>query len=322
MTTISPRIASYDNGSYHVDLYSDGTKERIAINSTGVIQFPESIDVKITDFCDMGCQWCHESSTTKGQHGDLDFLLDQLMVLPSGIELAIGGGNPLAHPQLKMVLHKVKSLGYIANLTVNHGHLLRFRNYLHRLIENDLIKGLGISIQPKLITEYAFFVKALQELTPHVVFHVIAGVHDFNVVKQLEVFDYRKILILGYKTYGFGSDYYSPAIAESITKWKQQIHTVFGNATLCFDNLAIDQLAIRRFFTDAEWAKFYMGDDFTHSMYADAVKQEWAPTSRSSDRISMHQSSLLQFFSTNSKQQRLAVLDELAREAQELDMGY
>jgi hypothetical protein len=41
-----------------------------------------------------------------------------------------------------------------------------------------------------------------------------------------------------------------------------------------------------------------MEDDFTHSLYLDAVKQEYAPTSRSPRRVIMSDMSLLDFFGT------------------------
>ena len=49
---------------------------------------------------------------------------------------------------------------------------------------------------------------------------------------------------------------------------------------LSFDNLAIEQLNMKRFFTDAGWERFYLGDDFSFSMYIDAVRKEYSPTSR------------------------------------------
>ena len=65
-----------------------------------------------------------------------------------------------------------------------------------------------------------------------------------------------------------------------------------------FDNLAIEQLDVKRLFTNKGWDKFYMGDDFCSTMYIDAIKQNYAPTSRSSDRRSFDQYTLLEYFNT------------------------
>ena len=35
---------------------------------------PELVDMKITDFCNMGCQFCYQSSTPNGKHGDYEYI--------------------------------------------------------------------------------------------------------------------------------------------------------------------------------------------------------------------------------------------------------
>ena len=88
------QIAKYQNGNTTVTILSDGTKIR-EYEDVPSINFPESIDVKISDYCDLGCKYCHESSTTKGVHGDLNKLLDVISKLPSGVELACLDGKTL-----------------------------------------------------------------------------------------------------------------------------------------------------------------------------------------------------------------------------------
>ena len=69
-----------------------------------------------------------------------------------------------------------------------------------------------------------------------------------------------------------------------------------GKTILSFDNLAIEQLNIKRLFTDQGWNDFYMGDDFSFTMYIDAVKQEYAQTSRSKKRTKFENCSLIEYF--------------------------
>ena len=92
-TTKLDLLSTYRNGSYGVSIYKDGTKKRYKLDSNDIVLFPETIDVKITNYCDMGCKFCHEQSTIEGIHGNLEALKNQLKYL-SGIpiELAIGGG--------------------------------------------------------------------------------------------------------------------------------------------------------------------------------------------------------------------------------------
>lgn len=68
-------LGIYKNGNYRVRIYDDGTKVRETIDPNDnkfIAEFPESIDLKITNRCDMGCKMCHENSTIDGAHGDIN----------------------------------------------------------------------------------------------------------------------------------------------------------------------------------------------------------------------------------------------------------
>ena len=77
--------------------------------------WPLSIDLKITEYCSHHCPWCHEESGILGKHGDISEILFHLKGLPEITEVAIGGGNPLEHPELQKL---VSGLGCIVNMTV------------------------------------------------------------------------------------------------------------------------------------------------------------------------------------------------------------
>lgn len=290
-------INEYTNGNTIVKLYNDGTKTREYEGIPSVLH-PESIDVKITNYCDLGCKYCHESSTTEGKHADIDKLLDTLEELPAGVEIAIGGGNPLSHKDLHYFLASLYSQGLIANLTVNQGHLKKYETQLKNFIRSGLIKGLGISI-----TSNNFkYVYPLMQQTENIVFHVIAGVNNYKVIDRLmKLGDYCKVLVLGYKEFGFGIPFYSKDVQENIQEWYRYLPKYLNQCYLSFDNLAIEQLNIRRLFTQEGWDKFYMGDDFCFTMYIDAVEQTYAPTSRSSERKSFNDYSLINYFQKYSK---------------------
>jgi MoaA/NifB/PqqE/SkfB family radical SAM enzyme len=289
-------IVKYDNGNTTVTILSNGTKIR-EFEDVPYINHPESIDVKITDYCDMGCVYCHESSTIKGKHADLTKLLVILDELPKGVELAIGGGNPLAHPDIIDFLIKLKEKGFIPNLTVNQGHLKTYQDLLVYLLENNLIYGLGISIVNNNFT----YIKLLVKLTNNIVYHVIAGVNNIDVIdKIITEIGESKFLILGYKQFGFGVEHYNLDVDKNIEHWKKTLRKYIGKCTLSFDNLGIEQLNVREYFTDEGWEQFYMGDDFCYTMYIDAVKQEYAPTSRSNKRKSFAECSLLEYFSSRN----------------------
>ena len=110
-------LATYTNGNTRVTIDHNGTKTRRYRSDQPVkLDHPESIDVKITNYCDLGCEYCHENSTVEGEHADIEVLLNTLSTLPRGVELAIGGGNPLSHPDIIPLLTRLKSMGFIVNI--------------------------------------------------------------------------------------------------------------------------------------------------------------------------------------------------------------
>lgn len=294
----NPILHSYENGNTFVTIYSDGTKVR-EYEGIPLPEYPETIDIKITNACDLGCGWCHEESTVDGNHADLNALYEQLKELPKGIEIAIGGGNALSHPDLSAFLVKVKRLGLIANLTVNQGHIKKDHALIKGFLFTELIKGLGIS-RSNPSQDIMQEIMDLKKSTNNIVYHVICGLTDINIFdKILEQDNKAKILILGYKDFGRGTAYrvHRHFIDENIWKWSMLLPAYFGKCLLSFDNLAIEQLDVRRFFTKERWETFYMGDDFNFSFYIDAVEQKYAPTSRSSIRTPW--SSIKKYFMEN-----------------------
>lgn len=271
----------YDNGTHLVRIFDDGTKNRHYDNpSGGKILYPESMDLKITNYCNMGCRYCHEESDTMGVHADIMPIIENLTGLPKGVEIAIGGGNPLDHPDLDILLEAFNDMGLIANITVNSSHLNRIEQhkFLLDLIQKKLINGIGVSVNKGDASHN------LANYT-HTVAHVIAGVHQFNHIRS-SLMKYNKILILGYKEYGRGVAYRSPKVDKNIHILKNNLWLLFDrnitdSGIISFDNLALQQLDVERNLHWAEYSDFFMGADGTHTMYYDAVKKAYAKSSTS-----------------------------------------
>jgi len=288
MTTI---LHNYKNGDYNIKLYSNGTLERTTNVPNPTIEHPTSMDVKITNYCDLECKYCHEMSNTNGKHADLDVLLEAIKELPIGVEIAFGGGNPLSHPNLISFLEELKIRGIVANITVNSNHIKPYLSLLTKLIKENLIHGIGISV-----TKFTSDLYYVTNISDNVVFHVINGLTDIKLIGDLVKFNNSKILILGYKQYGFGIQYYSKQIKTQMNNWYMYLPSYIGNANLSFDNLAIKQLNMKRMFTDKEWNEFYMGDDFEFTMYIDAIEQTFAHSSISDNRVKFKDISLINYF--------------------------
>lgn len=300
MEKIDNVLYRYKNGNTDVTILKDGTKVR-EFEDIPIIEHPESMDVKITNYCDLGCGYCHENSTTAGRHADINKLIQVLdeANMPKGVEFAIGGGNPLSHPNIVTLLVRLKDRGFIPNITVNQGHLKQYLPLLIDLISNKSVYGIGVSITDE--TDITL-IKALQEYSPNVVLHVIAGVNTINFINRAhKELKYVKVLVLGYKDFGRGIKYRTNQVTENLNIWHKYIQTYLYKVHLSFDNLAIEQLDIKKLLSPKQWENFYMGDDFTYTMYIDAVNQEFAPTSRSSDRISFRDIGLRDYFIKHKK---------------------
>lgn len=273
----------YKNGNYIVKILDDGTKLRLSDNP--IPELPESIDVKITNKCNAGCAFCHEKSTPDGKSFDVDLAYKLFNDLPSGIELAIGGGNPLeCSRDLKWLMRKCYYK--IFNITINAVHL------------DDLDfnpKAIGISYKSELHDKIKMFVDKNDKYSQCVI-HLIAGVHTFEDLKRCTK-DFKRILILGYKKVGRGISYYNENIEKEIQTFKQEIGHYFNKNIIAFDNLALEQLDVKRYFSDKKWDTMYMGKDGEFSMYLDLVEKKYAVSSRSEERFDIGDLTIKEMFS-------------------------
>jgi organic radical activating enzyme len=251
------------------------------------------MDVKVTDFCNANCGFCHEQSTIHGNHGSLETGLKLFKDLPAGTEIAIGGGNPLAWPDLEQFTEHLSNQGVVCNMTVNSVHLRQYNTTIKRLCKNQQIHGLGISYNKANLTDCLKFARN----HAHVVFHIIMGKHNVDdVLALMEATHEAKLLVLGYKEHGRGAAYYNTAVEERKYEWMTRIHEFFDKdgLVLSFDNLAIAQLKLRRLIPEETWLQFYMGDDGKFTMYVDLVKKEYASSSTSKNRHGLNTSDTTQ----------------------------
>lgn len=282
-------IGMYDNGNYRVIVFDDGSKLRYNKEDTLIPERPESMDIKITNYCDMNCPYCHENSNIDGSHADI---LDQSFIynLKPYTELAIGGGNPLSHPQLISFLTLCKNRKLIPSITVNQTHFINDYDTIKMLVDNKLIYGIGISIT-KVTNKLIDLIKTLD----NAVVHVIAGVISNKDLEKL--YDNNlKILILGYKTFRRGEQFYSNNIQNKINHMKEHLFDIVKRfKTVSFDNLAIKQLDVKNIISD--WDRFYMGNDGQFTMYLDMINKEFAVGSTSTKRYKYTDETIEQMFS-------------------------
>lgn len=292
---ISPELMNtYKNGNHTVRIYSDGTKIKETFDPNDdhfTYEFPESFDLKITDYCDAGCSYCHENSTIHGKHSDLNAILPMIKSMTPGTEVAIGGGNALEHPDLESFIFTLLEKDIVANITVNQKHLQKFKNQIFDLFQFRNFGGLGISL-----TDYTNDedFKIINKLGPNVVIHTIAGILKPEDYHRLYG---RKVLILGYKDLRRGHDNlskHSDEIQSNIEQLKKDLPMLEKKCKLIsFDCLGLEQLNPKEALgmDDETFNMIYQGHDYdmfdkngnltVSTMFVDAVNMKVSRSSTS-----------------------------------------
>lgn len=269
-------LGVYKNGNFSTQIFSDGTKIRKTEDNEFIPLFAENIDIKITNFCDIGCPYCHEGSVIGGKFGDI---LNERFTntLHPFQEVAIGGGDATSHPDLIPFLKKLKEKNVIANLTVNQIHFEQKQDIIRYLISEKLIYGLGVS----LMNPTNEFVSLIQKYQ-NAVIHVINGIFkpsDMRYLGDKEL----KLLILGYKNLRRGSEWkvadYENLVLKQTWLYENLQPIMQKFKVVSFDNLAIEQLDVQRLVSREEWNEFYMGDDGTMTFFIDMVERKFSRSS-------------------------------------------
>lgn len=266
----------YKNGNSVVTIDSnDGTKERFTEDNEFNLDFPETIDMNCTTFCDAGCPFCYAECSINGKHADL-MSVKFIDTLKPYTEVALQV-NDLTHPQLVDFLNKLKSKKIFANITVNQRHFEEKEDFIKNLVDKDLVKGIGIS----LVNPSEGFIKRVKKY-PNAVIHTINGILKASDIEALRD-NGLKILILGYKYKGRGKDYKDHNF-ESINAKQRYLYGVASTLpnhfkVVSFDNLALEQLNVKRFIHPRDWEEIYLGDEGTSSMYIDLVSGKYGVSS-------------------------------------------
>lgn len=90
--------------------------------------WPELADISISNHCTKGCDYCYRDSGDNASFmslEDYEYILNELQHPEWGniFQVALGGGEPLEHPQLRQIIEATISRNIIPNLTTNGVHL-------------------------------------------------------------------------------------------------------------------------------------------------------------------------------------------------------
>lgn len=258
----------YKNGNYTVKLNTvNGTKIRETVYDDFIPDFAESCDITITDRCSGGCEYCYLGSDPLGaQPNLLDW--EFLNTIRPYTEFAVNG-NDLTHPQLEEFLILLKEKQVITNITINQLHFENNIEYLHQLVNDKLIYGIGIS----LVNPTEEFIEHVKEF-PNAVIHAINGILSMSDITKLADRD-LKLLILGYKELNRGLVYKEKheleirKNQEMLAKFLAEMFDRFNS--ISFDNLALEQLNVKSLLSLDQWDDIYMGDEGSFTFYINLV---------------------------------------------------
>ena len=235
---------------------------------------------------------CYEGCTANGKHGDL-FKYPFINTLHAYTELALNG-NDLDHPDIEKFLEFLKEKKVFANITVNQNQFFANYDRIKDWQEKKMVYGIGVSLQ-----------NATDELIekmnniPNTVLHTIVGILSEADIMKLK--DHGiKILLLGYKQLQRGVNYLN-SHNDEVNNNKQYVYDNLSDITnwfkvVSFDNLAIEQLDVKRIVPENEWEEFYMGDDGGYTFYIDMVKGEFSKNSIAQDRYPIGEKTIDEMF--------------------------
>lgn len=260
--------------------------------------YPELVDVKITNKCSYGCEFCYQSSTPNGLHADWSNIQRIFNKLQDwGVfEVAIGGGEPTEHPDFADILEicwedheitpnfttfgvkwlkdirKVEAVKKYAGGIGVSVHSVRDLSKVQKIAEaiNGSADNLGSGWQNP---------NSVSILPQHVV-GTCAMDDTIELINHCWHNNYP-ILLLGYKDVGFGFDYRTNttegmdmAIKLTLDRAQKKGYGVSLSVDTAFVDQypeLIDLLGINRILTSSPEGKF--------SMYWDAVENKIGPSS-------------------------------------------
>ena len=210
----------YDKASGNKTRFSfniDDTEAENYVKSTT----PELVDVKITDYCPFGCEFCYQGSTKKGIHAEHDKIANlayQLQTLDV-FEVALGGGEPTMHPQFRNVIKTFANFNIVPNFTTFSRSWIKDDKLIDTIRKH--VGGIGVSIHNlkdltklKDIAEAvngdrdnfgSFWTKGVQITGQHVL-----GTHPIGETLDIITGFWKAkvpILLLGFKNTNFGYDF-------------------------------------------------------------------------------------------------------------------
>lgn len=205
-----------------------------------VLVSPTLVDLQVTRRCRMGCPHCYASSDLEGAHMPYPDAAGVLRALAdAGVcQLAIGGGEPLLHPELVEIVEQAHALGIVPNLTTTgDGMTPRHLEALSRCCGAVALslEAVGNAFSARRRAGFSFFQSAREKLRAYgipTVFQVTLSAENLPHLPSIVDYclacpDLYGVIFLAYKPVGRGNGFNTSLSAVSPAELYPQLRDAF-----------------------------------------------------------------------------------------------
>jgi hypothetical protein len=286
-TTESTYVCRKDGDWWTLFNTNNGNRVVLSFKDDPVEFKPEApmlVDMKVTDYCSMGCDYCYQGSTTNGKHmSDVYWYVERLKNAKV-FEVAIGGGEPTEFKDFRSLVEMLHEAGISVNFTTKKV------DWLYQPGARELLLNIGAfaySVDPNtkipLLDSIKNRIKALGVPTEKFTIQVIPALFT-DGEKLKEVLDwayhaYVRVTLLGYKSTVRGKLFVENGnLLETEQNWIQLL-----NSSKNVPRLSIDTTLAHRYqhsLNDLDIPTWlYHVEEGKYSMYIDAVANKYGPSS-------------------------------------------
>lgn len=173
-------------------------------------EVPELVDLSVGNWCAQGCRYCYRGSTTEGGWASLQVLqgIQRALASLGTFELALGGGEPMAHPELPRLLQQSNTGGLRLNITTRNLNWFK-RPHPEWNALNDKIAAFGFSVDTVKQAQAAIAAFGAANILHKLNLQVVVGAvapETIQAIVQVARSGHARVTLLGYKTTGFGGN--------------------------------------------------------------------------------------------------------------------
>lgn len=288
ITENSGLIAKKDEKNNYWTFFNErtGDKIRLVLDTAGnrtimptKASTPDLVDVKITDYCTTGCQFCYQGSTKAGRHADFDDIEKVIDELSENqvFEIAFGGGETTSHPNFIEILKYTAENHIKPNFTTKDFNWLKENiGDIHEIIGSCAYSVSNVYDIKKISTIIDFYELPNNKICVQYVMGS-SNMYQYKAIVDACI-EYRvPLTLLGFKTIGRGETYKQ----NDHTGWLDYLlqQKGFGKwFTIGIDTALVQQS--EQILADAGMPNWlYHKDEGVFSWYIDAVAKQMGSSS-------------------------------------------